>query len=465
MLRPGGRLHFLEHGRAPEESVRRWQARLQPLQSRMLGGCRLDRRIDGLVTGAGLEIVELTTEYGDGPKPFSYLYRGRRGGMTEIVPFRVEVPEADLVDLRERLRRTRWPEAETVDDWSQGVPLAYLTDLCRHWAEAYDWRPLRGPAGPAEPVPDGDRRPAHPLRARPVAAPGGPAAGPHPRLAGLDPRVRGGHRPAHRPARVRRPAADAFHLVLPSLPGFGFSGKPTAPGWGIARIADAWAELMSRLGYPRFGASGGDWGSSVSTCLGQQHPDRVVGLHLTPPLAAPDPATFADLTPAEHASLEALRHADRSEDGYSAEQSTKPQTIGYSLVDSPAGLAAWIVEKFRTWSDCDGMPERALDRDRMLDDITLYWLTGTGASAARLYWESIREVQEIFTSGTGDSVGVPTGGSIFAHENPRPSRRWAARRFVDLRYWNELDRGGHFAAWEQPELFVDEVRSFFRLVR
>ena len=385
--------------------------------------------------------------------------------MTEIVPFRIEIPDADLADLRERLRRTRWPEAETVDDWSQGVPLAYLTDLCRHWAETYDWRIAEARLNRLNhyrttidnlPIHFVHVRSPHPGALPLVLTHGWPGSvlefeeivGPL-----TDPTNHGGA------------AQDAFHLVLPSLPGFGFSGKPTAPGWGIARIADAWAELMTRLGYPRFGASGGDWGSSVSTCLGQQHPDRVVGLHLTPPLAAPDPATFADLTPAEHASLEALRHADRSEDGYSAEQSTKPQTIGYSLVDSPAGLAAWIVEKLRTWTGGDGVPEQALDRDRILDDITLYWLTGTGASAARLYWESIREVQEIFTSGTGDSVAVPTGGSIFADENPRPSRRWAARRFVDIRYWNELDRGGHFAAWEQPELFVDEVRAFFRLVR
>ena len=385
--------------------------------------------------------------------------------MTETVPFRVEVPEADLVDLRERLRRTRWPEAETVDDWSQGVPLAYLQDLCRHWAEAYDWRIAEARLNRLDhyrttiddlPIHFVHVRSPHPEALPLVLTHGWPGSilefesvvGPL-----TDPTAYGGA------------AQDAFHLVLPSLPGFGFSGKPTAPGWGIARIADAWVELMTRLDYPRFGASGGDWGSSVSTCLGQQHPDRVVGLHLTPPLAAPDPATFSDLTRAEHASLEALRRAGQAEDGYSAEQSTKPQTIGYSLVDSPAGLAAWIVEKFRSWTDNDGRPDRALDRNRMLDDITLYWLTGTGASAARLYWESIREVQEIFTSGTGDSVAVPTGGSIFAHENPRPSRRWAARRFTDLRYWNELDRGGHFAAWEQPELFVGEVRAFFRLVR
>jgi pimeloyl-ACP methyl ester carboxylesterase len=398
-----------------------------------------------------------------------------------IEPFRIAVPEADLVDLRDRLRRTRWPEAETVDDWSQGVPLAYLQDLCRHWAEAYDWRACEARLARLRHFRTTlDGLPIHFVHApspHPDALPlvlthGWPGSilefeaviGPL-----TDP-------PAHGGA-----AADAFSLVLPSLPGYGWSGKPTGPGWGIARIADAWAELMDRLGYARFGASGGDWGSSISTCLGQQHPERVVGLHLTPPLAAPDPATLDDLTPAEQDALDALRRAAESEDGYSAEMSTKPQTIGYSLVDSPAGLAAWMVEKFRSWTDPTallggspesfpvldprGGPERALDRDRMLDDITLYWLTGTGASAARLYWESIREVQQIFTSGTGDTVGVPVGGSVFAHENPRPSRRWAARRFVDIRYWNEVERGGHFAAWEQPELFVAEVRAFFRLVR
>jgi pimeloyl-ACP methyl ester carboxylesterase len=385
--------------------------------------------------------------------------------MSTVEPFRIAVPEADLVDLRERLARTRWPEAETVDDWSQGVPLAYLQELCGHWQRQYDWRATEARLNRLDHFRTSiDKLDIHFVHVR----------SPHPEALPLVithgwpgsflefEAVIG---PLTVPTAYGGEARDAFHLVLPSLPGYGFSGKPSAPGWGIQRIADAWAVLMDRLGYHTFGAQGGDWGSSVSTCIAQQYRERVVGLHLTPPLAAPDPATFADLTPAEQASLDALRHADASEDGYSAEQSTKPQTIGYSLVDSPAGLAAWIVEKFRSWTDCDGVPERALDRDRMLDDITLYWLTRTGASAARLYWESIREVQQVFTRGTGDRVDVPTGASIFAHENPRPSRRWAQRRFVDIRHWNELDRGGHFAAWEQPALFVDEVRTFFRLVR
>ena len=385
--------------------------------------------------------------------------------MTALLPFAISFPEADLVDLRERLARTRWPEAETVDDWSQGVPLAYLQDLCGYWRTDYDWRATERRLSRLEhlrTVIDGvaihlvHARSPHPAAMPLIITHGWPGS-----FLEFE-QVIG---PLTDPPRYGGAARDAVHLVLPSLPGYGFSGKPEVTGWGIDRIADAWAELMSRLGYPRFGAQGGDWGSSITTSLAQRHPDRLLGIHLTPPLAAPDPATFDELTEPERAALAALDHAAEWEDGYSAQQSTKPQTIGYSLVDSPAGLAAWMVEKFCSWSDSAGVPERALSRDRMLDDITLYWLTRTGASAARLYWESIRQVQQIFTAGVGDTVDVPAGGSIFAHENPRPSRRWAARRFTDLRYWNELDRGGHFAAWEQPELFVDEVRSFFRLVR
>ncbi len=260
-------------------------------------------------------------------------------------------------------------------------------------------------------------------------------------------------------------AADAFHVVAPSLPGYGFSDKPVEPGWNVQRIAAAWARLMAGLGYDRYGAHGSDWGTSVSTSLGQQDPGHVAGLHLTPPIAAPDPGTFDDLTDAERATLDALRNAQDQESGYSAQQSTRPQTVGYGLVDSPAALCAWIVEKFRAWTDCDGHPENAVTRDEMLDDLMFYWLPRTGASSARLYWESFRQVSEWFTEATADTVTVPTGCSVFPKEIPRPSRRWAARRYTDIRYWNEPERGGHFAALEQPGLFVDEVRAFFRLVR
>ena len=267
------------------------------------------------------------------------------------------------------------------------------------------------------------------------------------------------------PPRHGGAAADAFHVVCPSLPGYGFSDRPARAGWGVQRIAAAWIELMARLGYERYGAQGGDWGTSITTSMAQQAPDRLVGIHLNPPIAAPDPATFSDLTAAERAALDALENAARWESGYSGQMGTRPQSVGYGLVDSPALLCAWIVEKFRAWTDCDGHPENVLTRDEMLDDVSVYWFSATGASSARLYWESIAEVAEWFTRGTTDTVGVPTGCSIFPKEIPRPSRRWAAKRYTDIRHWHELDRGGHFAAFEQPELFVEEVRRFFRLVR
>ena len=383
----------------------------------------------------------------------------------EVVPFRIEVPQGTLGDLRARLAGTRWPEAETVDDWSQGVPLSYLRELCRHWAEDYDWRAterrlnllpqfrtevdglgihllhLRSPHPDAFPVVLTHGWPGSVVEFLKVIGPL------------TDPTAHGGD------------AADAFHLVVPSLPGYGFSDRPAHPGWGVERIAGAWARLMARLGYQRYGAQGGDWGTSVSTSIAQQDPEHVAGIHLNPPLAPPDPATFDDLTEAERATLAALEHAAEWESGYSQEHATRPQTIGYALVDSPVALCAWIVEKFWAWTDHDGQLEDVLTRDELLDNLMLYWLPGTGAASARLYWESIRQVNRWISGPVTETVAVPTGCSIFPKELQRPSRRWAARRFLDIRWWNELDKGGHFAAFEQPELFVNEVRAFFRLVR
>ena len=383
----------------------------------------------------------------------------------EITASPIDVPEAELRDLRDRLRRTRWPERETVEDWSQGVPLAYLRDLCRYWAGDYDWRATEARLNALpqfRTVIDGlgvhflNVRSPHPDALPLVMTHGWPGSiveflkviGPL-----TDPAAHGGD------------ASDAFDIVCPSLPGFGFSDKPTQPGWGILRIASAWIELMTRLGYERYGAQGSDWGTSISAFIGQQDPRHVVGIHLTPPLAPPDPATFDDLTELERAALASLEHAAEWDSGYSREQATRPQTIGYALVDSPAALAAWIVEKFWSWTDCDGHPENVLTRDELLDNLMLYWLPRTGASSARLYWESIGQVDEWISGPATDTITVPTGCSIFPKELQRPSRRWAEKRFLDIRYWNELDRGGHFAAFEQPELFVDEVRAVFRHVR
>ena len=377
----------------------------------------------------------------------------------EITPFRIEVTDAELDDLRGRLASTRWPERATVDDWSQGIPLEYVKDLCRYWRDAYDWR--RAEAG-LNAIPqfrtEIDGLGVHFLHARsrhPSALPllithGWPGSvveflkviGPL-----VDP-------PAHGAA-----AADAFHVVCPSLPGYGFSDKPIAPGWGVPRIAAAWGELMDRLGYRRYGAQGGDWGAAVTMQLAQHDGEHLAGIHLNMPLAsAAELQSVGELTEREQAALASYADHRKWGTGYSKQQSTRPQTLGYGLVDSPAGLCAWIVEKFWAWTDCDGNPENALTRDELLDNVMFYWLPATGASSARLYWES-------FGKADSSPISLATGISVFPKEIFRLSRRWAERRFSDLRHWNELDRGGHFAAFEQPQLFVDELRAFFRLVR
>jgi epoxide hydrolase len=382
----------------------------------------------------------------------------------EITPFRIEVPEATLDDLRRRLEHTRWPERETVEDWSQGVPLAYMKDLCGYWAHVYDWRTTESRLNALPQFRteiDGLQihfvhvRSPHPDALPLVLTHGWPGSIVE-FLKVIEPLVD--------PTAHDGDATEAFHVVCPSLPGYGFSDKPAGPGWGIERIAAAWAVLMRRLDYERYGAQGSDWGTSVSASIGQLDPDHVAGIHLTPPLAPPDPETFDDLTDEERAALASLERSAEWDSGYSLEHATRPQTIGYALADSPAALCAWIIEKFWAWTDCGGHPENVLTRDELLDNLMLYWLPRTGASSARLYWESIKQVNEWISGSTIDTVAVPTGCSIFPKELQRPSRRWAERRFLDIRYWNEPDKGGHFAAFEQPDLFVNEVRSFFRLV-
>jgi pimeloyl-ACP methyl ester carboxylesterase len=222
---------------------------------------------------------------------------------------------------------------------------------------------------------------------------------------------------------------------------------------------------MDRLGYSDFAAQGSDWGTSVTTCIGQQAPERVVGLHLMPPLAPPDPATFDDLTGQERSTLDSLRRSAQMDAGYSTVQATRPQTIGYALADSPAALCGWIVDKFWSWTDHDGDLQSVISRDELLDNLMLYWLPRTGASSARLYWESIGRVNEWISGAVTDTVSVPVGCSVFPRELQRPSRRWAERRFTDIRYWHEPQHGGHFAALEQPTLFVDEVRTCFQTLR
>ena len=383
-----------------------------------------------------------------------------------VTPFRVEVGDDQLDDLRRRLAGARWPEPAPVTDWSQGVPVDWLRDLCAYWQDEYDWRRCEKTlAGFPQFTTEVDGLGVHFIHVQspsPDALPLVMTHGwPGSVVEFLD--VIG---PLADPAAHGDDPADAFHVVCPSLPGYGFSGKPAEPGWDIDRIADAWAALMARLGYERYGAQGGDWGAAVTSALGQRDAEHVTGVHVNMAIVGPDPETLNDLTEFEQRSLASLGEMFEWGTGYALEQGTRPQTVGYALVDSPVGQAAWITEKYWAWTDHDGDPTSALSRDQMLDNITLYWLTATAASSARLYWESgWARPSGQSQMASAHTIATPTAISIFPREIVRPSRRWCEKRYSDIRFYEQPDRGGHFAAWEQPELFVDQVRRAFRTMR
>ncbi|ABC63188.1 epoxide hydrolase family protein [Erythrobacter litoralis] len=373
--------------------------------------------------------------------------------MSEIRPFVLDVPKADLDRLHRKLDDTRWPEKEPVDDWSQGTPLAALQDLAAYWRDGYDWR-----AGEAKLnalgqfITEIDGLDIHFLHVRSKCDDALPLILTH----GWPGSVREFFDVI--PLLTEPQDGMAFHVVAPSLPGFGFSGKPRNTGWGVDKIATAWATLMQRLGYTEWVAQGGDWGSAVTTAIGAQAPEGCKGIHVNMPIGRPGPDDMANPGPDELKALKALKFYQDWDSGYSKQQSTRPQTIGYSLVDSPVGLAGWIFEKMFFWTDNGGSPFDTLSMDAILDNIMLYWLPETGASAARLYWESFAR----FGEGT---VAIPAGVSAFPKEIIPAPRKWAERRYADLVYWNECEKGGHFAAWEQPELFAAELRACFSLMR
>ncbi|OAP23312.1 MULTISPECIES: epoxide hydrolase family protein [Amycolatopsis] len=378
--------------------------------------------------------------------------------------FAVRVDDADLADLRTRLDQVRLPEHETVPDASQGIQLARLSTLLTAWRE-HDW-PARQERWNAIPhyriVLDGlgiafwHVRSPEPHALPLVLTHGWPGSvlefedviGPL-----SDPVAHGGS------------ARDAFHLVIPALPGFGFSDRPRERGWHPGRTARAWAQLMTVLGYPRFGAHGGDWGAFVSTELARLVPERVAGLHLTMPIASPVPDDLLAPSPAEQRVLDRrnLHLADGY--GFGMQMSTRPQTLGYSLLDSPAGLAAWLGEKFAAYSDTRPESGGGVSISQQIDTIALYWLTGTGASSSRWYWEAMRWVARGAEAENAQPVTVPTACSIFPADPWPAVRRWAERRYLDLRSWHELDRGGHFPGLEQPDLLVSEIREAFRQQR
>ncbi|WP_349778280.1 epoxide hydrolase [Xanthomonas sp. WHRI 6108] len=380
-----------------------------------------------------------------------------------IAAFHIQVAQAELDDLAHRLRQTRWPSKETVEDHSQGPQSERIRRLVDRWQSGYDWRAterllndwnssrttidgleiqflhVRSPEPDALPLLLTHGWPGSVLEFREVI---GPLS---------DPVAHGGQ------------ASDAFHLIIPSLPGFGFSAKPTARGWGVGRTAAAWVELMRRLGYgERWAAQGGDWGSAITTALGFMQPPGLRGLHLNMVMFEPSTQDIAEATPAEQKMLEDAQRYYAEFSGYMKLQSTRPQSVGFSLADSPVGLAAWIYALFQDVSQSDGEPENVFALDHLIDDIMLYWLPNAGPSSARLYWEAAHEAMAEMPS---HPMPTPTGISMFPGEQVRISRRWAERRFADLRFFGEAERGGHFAAMENPPVFVDHLRTTFRSLR
>ena len=378
--------------------------------------------------------------------------------MPDINPFSIETTEQELTDLKQRLALTRWPDEETPNDWSQGIPLAYMKEIQEYWVSSYDWpsrlEQLNRWPGYKTKIDGLDFHFLHIESDSPNAAPlvlthGWPGS-----IVEFQ-KVIG---PLTDPASFGGDDADAFHLIIPTLPGFGYSGKPAEPGWNIERIASAWDDLMLRLGYDQYYAQGGDWGAIVTAAIGIQNKGHCQGIHTNMPIAPPDPEQMDDLTELEQRALAAMQFYQEHDSGYSKQQSTRPQTLGYGLADSPIGQAAWILEKFYQWMDCDGHPENIASRDELLDNVMLYWLPDAAASSARIYWESFDSI------GT-DAIEIPVGCSIFPKEIFQTSERWARKRFHQLLHFDVLDKGGHFAAFEQPEVFVAQIRSCFRKMR
>jgi pimeloyl-ACP methyl ester carboxylesterase len=379
----------------------------------------------------------------------------------EITPAPVVIPDELLADLGQRLRTTRWPDRATAPGWEQGIPLEYVQELCTYWRTQYDWRRWESELNsfsPARATIDGLG--IHFLHVRSPHANALPLIMTHgwPGSVAEFRKVIG---PLTRPTAFGAAAQDAFHVICPALPGYGFSDKPVKTGWGAEKIGRAWGQLMAGLGYDCYVAQGGDWGSMVTHSIALTQP-ACLGIHTNMPLAFPQQPITADLSPFERAALDDMRRYQDLDSGYAKQQTTRPQTLGYGLADSPSGQLAWIIEKFWSWMDCGTgatrHPESILTKDELLDNVMMYWLTNSGASSARLYWESFADRER-------PVISKPVGCSIFPHEIFRPSRRWAEARYSNLIHFNVLDRGGHFAALEQPAIFVDEVRMCFRQLR
>ena len=389
---------------------------------------------------------------------------------TEIRPFRVNMPDEAIAELRRRIGATRWPSRELVTDRSQGVQLATVQELARYWATDYDWRRCEAQLNALPMFKTGiDGVDVHFIHVRSPHENALPLIITH-GWPGSVIELLGVVGPLTDPAAHGGSAGDAFHLVLPSIPGYGFSAEPAELGWYAGRVAQAWAELMRRLGYTRYVAQGGDQGASVTDAMGRQAPEGLIGIHMNLLVTALGGGAMPADTEAERAALEQTKTFRASGFGYFLEQATRPQTIGYALLDSPTALAGWMLDH-----DTDayykisaaftgGQPSGGLTRDHILDNVTLYWLTGTGASAARSYWEAGR-AQALAAGQAPPQVRLPAGFTTFPGEIFRAPRSWVEKGYPNLTYFHEADRGGHFAAWEEPELFSEEIRAAFKPLR
>jgi pimeloyl-ACP methyl ester carboxylesterase len=381
-----------------------------------------------------------------------------------IEPFVLSIKEEVLLDLKRRLAMTRWPEDAPGPVWEQGVPLRDMQRLCDYWLNRYDWRRcerMLNDFGQFRTTIDGVG--IHFLHVRSPEANALPLVLTHgwPGSVIEFSKVAG---PLANPAAHGGDPADAFHVIAPSLPGYGFSDNPTSTDWSVKRVAKAWITLVRRLGYDRFVAQGGDWGAGVTTEISMLAPAELLAIHLNMAAAFPEPGEMNGLSDKEKRSLADLDLNVRQGRGYSEQQRTKPQTLGYALADSPIGQAAWIYDKFRDWSDCGGDPMNSYSADDILDNIMLYWLPNNGASSARMYATEWPTDWAPTHSGFG-RMSVPVGFSSFPKEIYRPARRWVEKKYGRLLHWNELEHGGHFAAFEVPASFVSEMRNCFRSVR
>lgn len=377
-------------------------------------------------------------------------------GQAAIHPFQIHIGDRAVVDLHTRLISARWPDVSPVTDWSQGVPLHYARALATYWCDAYNWRAREALLNRFDQfTTEIDGLNIHFVHQRSPHRSATPLLITH-GWPGSVVEFQKVIDPLTNPTAYGGRPKDAFHVVCPSLPGFGFSAKPAATGWGIGRIARAWDTLMVRLGYDHYGAQGGDWGAAITTEIGHNR-GRCIGIHLNMPIAEP-PTDITDPSAEEQQALAMRAEFEHHGKGYSQLQATKPQTLGYGLTDSPLAQMAWIVEKFQSWMDCDGHPENILTRDEILDNVMLYWLTGSGPSSARLYWEHHHCPHQF------GRVELPTGVAAFPKEILPAARSWCEPLY-NITHWSTMDRGGHFAAFEQPELFVQDVRAFFATIR